>query len=181
MAGVRRDPVAGPRRALGQLLHLLERVDLCVFFVTSRTGGDGTSKTPSIALAVRASATSRRIVASSRPAVGGRVTRGDGVGVRSQVFKVPGASRDCVIQSCSRALRGPRCDARRYPRGRQYARGHGTDRAARARWRASARSGYWGRISRRASSFLRPRNAAAVARRGEAVLQHPPMDDAAGR
>ena len=47
MPGIRRDPVARPRRRLGQFLHLLEGVDLCVCFVTSRTGGDGTWKTPS--------------------------------------------------------------------------------------------------------------------------------------
>ena len=47
MAGVRRDPGAGPRRRLREFLHLLEGVDLRVLFVTSRTGGDGTSKTPS--------------------------------------------------------------------------------------------------------------------------------------
>ena len=49
MTGVRRDPVAGPRRRLGELLHLLERVDLCAFFVTSRTSTlrRETQKTPS--------------------------------------------------------------------------------------------------------------------------------------
>ena len=62
------------------------------------------------------------------------------------------------------ALPSRRRHARRPPRSRDDARGHGTDCAARARWRAPNHNGRWILLARRASRARRPRDAPSASK-----------------